>query len=924
MADGQVVFEITADGKHAIADIKEVTRAIETESKKWDKTVDESSTNFTKSMARALDINRLKDWTLKAGQMLIDFGKKAIEAASDLAEVQNVVDVTFGSDAGKIDRWAKSAGEQFGLTETQAKKFTSTLGAMMKSSGLAGNEITDMSTDLAGLAADMASFYNLDFDTAFQKIRSGISGETEPLKQLGVNMSVANLEAFALQKGLSKTFSEMTQGEQVMLRYQYLMQATADAQGDFARTSDEYANSRRQLETNIESLTTKIGELLIPKAKDAIGWINNMIDTLTQSPTTTVLDDFAEIDLKTAQKLAEIQQVKQEANILSDVLDEVFGKKNENGDVIDNTITDTVAKLGVKSDEAHSYLEGLGFSTDEINEKQESWLETCRRLVGTIPGLSSIINVETGEVKGGTDAVRDYVKAWEEGQTKLAMLGALEQKKNAISERFADLPGLQLDMAVAEKRVRDNRKAIDDLLKKYGITDYDYTSFGGFSSATVNEYGITEDDATAINNLIAAQADLRQKEQEATDAFNLQNDALKEATVAMEEYEKTVDEMPDGLQNATEAIEDYGGKTVEQWTEITNAVNDTVKALSDYVQGVHDATAASVNSTLNGFNDIKTAAQTAEEAANELEDFRKELEESGNYTAKEIEIKVNAKNAQITLNTLTESLEHQLAYIEEYQNNLKRARELGVSDKILAELSDGSEDSAMKLHAMVEAYQDWDSEGVPEDIKKLNDLWEKVGEGKEQFTDTLTQQKLTVDETYKAMLQTAQETIAKMDLGKDAATASGNTIDGIATGIRDHVSEVSGAVDMILSELNRLSSWGISLDFGQFGSIPMRTGTSGSFTVGQYETGLDWVPFDGFLASLHEGESILTAEENRIWQRFKNGQTGGIDYDALGGTMRDNIQPGGNVYLDGRVVGAVISQNQGNQYRSLQRSGWQG
>ena len=118
---------------------------------------------------------------MKVGKALLDFGKDAIQAASDLEEVQNVVDVTFGDDAAKIEKWAKAAGTQFGLTETQAKKFTSTLGAMMKSAGLAGPEIVDMSTDLAGLAADMASFYNLDFDTAFQKIRSGISGETEPL-----------------------------------------------------------------------------------------------------------------------------------------------------------------------------------------------------------------------------------------------------------------------------------------------------------------------------------------------------------------------------------------------------------------------------------------------------------------------------------------------------------------------------------------------------------------------------------------------------------------------------------------------------------------------------------------------------------------------------------------------------------------------
>ena len=243
--DGQIVFEVTADGKHAIADIKDITAAIQKESKKWDDAAEESTDNISNSFNGMLNKIVAGFSAVKIGKALLDIGKDALEAASALNEVQNVVDVTFGSDSNKINQWAKEAGTQFGLTETKAKQFASTLGAMMKSSGVASEEIVDMSTSLAGLAADMSSFYNLDFDEAFQKIRSGISGETEPLKQLGINMSVANLEAFALSKNITKSFNDMSQGEQTMLRYQYLMQATADAQGDFARTSDGYANSLR-------------------------------------------------------------------------------------------------------------------------------------------------------------------------------------------------------------------------------------------------------------------------------------------------------------------------------------------------------------------------------------------------------------------------------------------------------------------------------------------------------------------------------------------------------------------------------------------------------------------------------------------------------------------------------------------------------
>jgi hypothetical protein len=179
--DTEVIVQISADVKDLKQGLQETRQMIEQESRKWDSAIDQSSQHMSNSFAKALDINRLKDWGIQAAKAMIDFGMQCVNAASDLEEVQNVVDVTFGDSASRIDAWAKTAINQFGLTETKAKQFASTMGAMMKSSGLAGNEIVEMSESLAGLAADMASFYNLDFDTAFQKIRSGISGETEPL-----------------------------------------------------------------------------------------------------------------------------------------------------------------------------------------------------------------------------------------------------------------------------------------------------------------------------------------------------------------------------------------------------------------------------------------------------------------------------------------------------------------------------------------------------------------------------------------------------------------------------------------------------------------------------------------------------------------------------------------------------------------------
>lgn len=214
---------------------------------------------------------------------LVSFGKESIALGSDLAEVQNVVDVTFGDLNGEINDFAKNAIKQFGLSETSAKQFSSTMGAMLKSMGFSERQAADMGMSIAGLAGDMASFYNLDAEEAFAKIRSGISGETEPLKQLGINLNVANLEQFALSQGITKSYNAMTQQEQALLRYNYLLNATSGAQGDFARTSDGWANQTRILSEQFNSLKATLGQGLINVLKPLLVSLNQLIGYLQQA-----------------------------------------------------------------------------------------------------------------------------------------------------------------------------------------------------------------------------------------------------------------------------------------------------------------------------------------------------------------------------------------------------------------------------------------------------------------------------------------------------------------------------------------------------------------------------------------------------------------------------------------------------------------
>lgn len=211
---------------------------------------------------------------------LVNFGKQAIKTSSDLEEIQNVTDTVFKGMAKDIDDFSKGLIESHGLGELSAKKYASYMGAMLKSSGIQGEAVKNMSKDIALLTADMASFYNLETDEMFQKVMSGMSGQSMPLKQLGINMNIANLEAFALSQGIRKSWQEMNQAEQVMLRYNYLMAVTGDAQGDFARNNWNWAHSVKILGEKWKEFLGIIGKGLQVVILPLVKGLTKVLDVL--------------------------------------------------------------------------------------------------------------------------------------------------------------------------------------------------------------------------------------------------------------------------------------------------------------------------------------------------------------------------------------------------------------------------------------------------------------------------------------------------------------------------------------------------------------------------------------------------------------------------------------------------------------------
>ncbi len=209
-----------------------------------------------------------------------EFAKSSIELASNLTEVQNVVDTVFSDSASKINEFATNAGNSFGMSELNAKKFTGVIGAMFKSAGFTGDELTNMSTSLVGLAGDLSSFYNISNDEAFEKLKSGISGESEPLKALGLDISDTATSTYALANGFKGTWATASQMTKEMYRYKLIMEKTKDAQGDFSKTSDSYANRVRTMKMQIQSFGASIATYVLPSLSNLVGGVTDFVKSI--------------------------------------------------------------------------------------------------------------------------------------------------------------------------------------------------------------------------------------------------------------------------------------------------------------------------------------------------------------------------------------------------------------------------------------------------------------------------------------------------------------------------------------------------------------------------------------------------------------------------------------------------------------------
>lgn len=214
---------------------------------------------------------------------IVQFSAACISLGSDLAEMENVTNTVFPHMTKQVAEFSKAAANTAGQTETQAKNYIGTLGAMAKAYGVTEQKAFEMATTVTQLTGDVSSFYNLSQDEAFQKLKSIFTGEAESLKSLGVVMTQTALDEYAMANGFGKVTANMSESEKMMLRYEFVQSKLSAANGDFLRTTDSWANQMKRFNLNLSEVKTNLGQGMINILLPVIKWVNVLMQRLASA-----------------------------------------------------------------------------------------------------------------------------------------------------------------------------------------------------------------------------------------------------------------------------------------------------------------------------------------------------------------------------------------------------------------------------------------------------------------------------------------------------------------------------------------------------------------------------------------------------------------------------------------------------------------
>lgn len=367
-------------------------------------------------------------------------GGAAIKMASDFQESLNKVDVAFKGSSNQVKKFAKTTLDSFGIAEGTALDMAALFGDMSTSMGLNTQEAANMSTALVGLAGDLASFKNMNIEQVTTALNGVFTGETESLKRLGIVMTEANLQQFAMSEGIKKNIKDFSQAEKVQLRYRYVMAMTTNAQGDFSRTSDGAANQMRIFQETLKELGATFGETMLPTFTEAVKKVNEL------------LKEFKELDPETKKNIISFGALLLALGPVLKIAGSVISAFGKMKGAIKSLGTATGGALG-------SAITGIGallFAFDQLTDKVASNLSLWEKLKITFQsgGFGGGAGMAQALVNMGTQS---FIKGQQNNQDQqlsgmdLLSYGQTGEQRTTPSGNVVD--ALDEELAALEKNI---------------------------------------------------------------------------------------------------------------------------------------------------------------------------------------------------------------------------------------------------------------------------------------------------------------------------------------------------------------------------------------------------------------------------------------------------------------------------------------
>lgn len=586
---------------------------------------------------------------------LIAAGTAAVKFASDMVETTNKVNVVFGSNSAAVDKWADNSLRKMGLAKQSALDYAAAYGDLGSSMQLTDEINYKYSTSLVQLAADMASFKNISADRAQLALTAIYTGETESLKALGIVMTDANLQSFALSNGYTKQYSEMTQAEKVMLRYEYVMSATKNSMGDFARTSSGMANQTRMLGENAKETGAILGEVVAPTVNEIITATNGLLDKVKQlnpeARETVVVAAMIAAGIgpvlvmigKGIKAYNDIAKAVAAANVKMQLSAGVIGavsiavglligvaatlvarynklteaasdlaaaNKKAAEDVIDakNALNDNLVAADANAKMAKTYADRLT-ELSSVQKLDNAQRAESRYLVDQLnqlyPELNAQIDEQTGKIVGGTQAINDQIVAFQNRATA----AAYEAQYTAVLQANSDL----LYAAAAAETERGMITAENNsIIAERTQLEQQFQAETGLSIQALSGMNAMEQDALISGNK-AAQGMVKR--------YTELGNKIDDNTVSIKALDREIDKNKTATA-ANEREVAIATETFKRMTGSSDALGDSLKGTSDDISATGDAAAEAeaklkdyTDETINNFAKMPRAVKMSAEQA---------------------------------------------------------------------------------------------------------------------------------------------------------------------------------------------------------------------------------------------------------------------------------------------------------------------